>query len=118
MKFLHIILVTVSIIILSCSPSKKSSVIPANGNKDSLSTRILIADGLSYETAVVILKTTESAGVTAEYQWIREHYSNYHVVRQSLTNYKKKPYDIIQIQFSDEKKLDLYFDISHYFGHF
>ena len=91
---------------------------PANGSKDSLSTLIHIEDGLSYQTAVVIKKSNETAGVSAEYQWIKEHFSDYHVVRQSLSNYDKKPYDIIEIQFSNEKKLDLYFDISHYFGHF
>jgi hypothetical protein len=118
MKFIYIISASLTIMILSCSPSKKNSVLPANGNKDSLSTLVHMEDGLSFETAVVIHKSTETAGVSAEYQWIREHYSDYHVVQQSLNNHNKKPYDIIQIQFSNEKKLDLYFDISQFFGHF
>ena len=72
-------------------------------------------DGKSYETAIVIHKTTESAGIHAEYQWIRDHYAEYKVIMQSLSYHNKKPYDVITIQFSDERKQAIYFDISKFF---
>ena len=74
--------------------------------------------GSSYENAVIIYEYSESKGVAAEYKWIRENYPNSKVMMQSLTYYKKKPYDIIQIMTADEKSLAVYFDISNFFGKF
>jgi len=71
--------------------------------------------GSSFETALMINESTESAGVPAEYQWIREHYQGYKVVRQSLVEHKKTYFDVITIQLSDAKILDVYFNISKFF---
>ena len=75
------------------------------------------SDGKSFETAIVIQEKKETPGVHAEYQWIRDHYSNYKVSQQSLTYHNKKPYDVISIEFDDGDKKDVYFDISKFFGH-
>lgn len=77
----------------------------------------LVADGKSFETAVLIKERTESKGIHAEYVWIGEHYTNYKVVKQSLSNRGKKPYDIITIEFADGSTQKIYFDISKYYGH-
>jgi len=101
-KFILIIAVAIS----SCSTSKKVSSNSSTG------------EGLSYATAIVITEKTESTGVNAEYKWIKEHYTNYKIMGQSLNMNDKKPYDIITIKLSDGKELPLYFDISNYFGKF
>ena len=61
----------VSVIVLSCSSGKKgfNNVVIISPN-----------DGKSFETAVIINEKSESAGIHAEYQWIRDqgggHYCN------------------------------------------
>ncbi|MEO6962018.1 MAG: hypothetical protein ABIY90_08630 [Puia sp.] len=87
----------------ACAPSRNAPV-------------SVVQDGSSFETAIVINETSESAGIRAEYRWIKEHYSGYKVKRQSQPNFRKRPYDVIQIQFSDDRVVSLYFDISHYYG--
>ena len=94
---------------LSCHSSK---AVVSNESNDSI-----IADGKSYKTAVVIQEKTETPGVHAEYQWIRDHYSNYKVTSQALRVIEKKPFDVISIEFADGGKQDVYFDISKFLGH-
>jgi hypothetical protein len=107
-----------SLLLLSCSTSKKGLNNAPIGS-DSLSAQTAISnptgDGKSFETAIVINENSDSKGVSAEYQWIREHKSNYRVIHQSLVMHGKKPYDIITIQYSDDTKEDIYFDISKFF---
>ena len=73
-------------------------------------------DGLSFETAIVITEKSETKGVTAEYNWIKEQYTGYVIKGQSLQTHDKKPYDVITITFPDKRDLPLYFDISNFFG--
>ena len=93
----------IAVIVCACSPTKNTITIVPPG------------DGRSFETAVLIQETSESAGIHAEYQWIRDHYTDYKVAQQALVSHKKKPFDVITIQFSDERKQDIYFDISKFF---
>jgi hypothetical protein len=72
-------------------------------------------DGSSYEKAVVISETTESAGVSAEYTWLKEYYPGYKLIKQNLGSFKGKPYDILHIKYKGKKKT-IYFDISAFFG--
>jgi hypothetical protein len=37
---------------------------------------------------------------------------------QALSHYKNKPYDIITIKTSEGKEIDVYFDISNFYGKF
>jgi hypothetical protein len=108
-------------IALSCNPVKKTTndtVLYSNPTADSSFTMAqTVADGKSFETAIVIKEKTETPGVHAEYQWIRDHYSNYKVVQQSLATHGKKPFDIITIELADNTKQEIYFDISKFFGH-
>lgn len=75
-------------------------------------------DGLSYENAVVIKDKSETTGVAAEYTWIRNHYPGSSFGKQSLTNNKGKPYDIIDITTADGQQKSIYFDISNFYGKF
>ena len=108
-------------IFISCNPGKKAATKgPANNNSNSDSSFAIAhapADGKSFETAVVINKKTEKAGINAEYQWIREHYSNYHVVKQAIVYNNDKRFDVITIEITDGSIQDIYFDITKFFGH-
>ena len=73
--------------------------------------------GESFEKAVVIQEKTESTGVAAEYKWIGKHYPGYKMIMQSLAYNDGKPYDIIKIKYKG-KTMNIYFDISNYFGKF
>jgi hypothetical protein len=113
------ILLSLVIIITAiyCSPGKKTAGATDVGSTvatDSVARRNTDL-GSSFETAVLIKETTESAGVPAEYKWIREHYSGYKVVRQSLMEHKKTYFDVITIQLCDGKTTDVYFNISRFF---
>jgi hypothetical protein len=104
--------------VASCAVTKKSASNLGNGNNFSTAIPKPTDDGLSYATAIVITEKSEMTGPNAEYEWIRNHYSDYKVKGQSLHNQNHKPYDIITIVLSDGKELPLYFDISNFFGKF
>jgi hypothetical protein len=100
-----------------CSPGKKTTGATNVGSAlsaDSVSRRDEDL-GSSFETAVMINETTESAGVPAEYKWLRERYSGYKFMRQSLVEHNKKPFDVLTIQFADGRTQDVYFNISKFF---
>jgi hypothetical protein len=108
-------------ITFSCTTGKKtatngSSNVDPKTSQDTVMVKP-VADGKSFETAVVIKERTESKGIHAEYVWIGEHYTGYKIVQQSLSNHNKKPYDIIAIEFGDGSTQKIYFDISKYYGH-
>jgi hypothetical protein len=118
MKLKSLLLLVMIIPIASCSLTRKSSSKLENRSNYPTSIPKPTDNGLSYATAIVITEKSESTGPKAEYEWIRNNYSNYKVKGQSLNNWEHKPYDIITIVLSDGKELPLYFDISNYFGKF
>ncbi|WP_421920038.1 hypothetical protein [Marinifilum sp.] len=67
-------------------------------------------DGLTAKTAVVV------KSVSHEYQWIRKNYPGSKAQGQMLVHEKRKPYDIITIKTASGKTMDIYFDISSFFG--
>jgi opacity protein-like surface antigen len=106
----------------SCSSSKKATK-PTTDNTATTTTPPPVAtttktesDGFSFEKAIVINETTETKGIDAEYAWIKNHYSGYSINGQALKMNSSKPYDIINITTAEGKKLDLYFDISNFYG--
>ena len=108
--------VLISVVAISCSSTKKSKSILGRVPLFEASIPKPSDDGLSFETAIVITEKSETKGVDAEYNWIREQYTGYVVKGQSLKNHDKKPYDVITITFPDGRDLPLYFDISNFFG--
>jgi hypothetical protein len=100
-----------SILFTSCASHKKIV-------QGSASTATVTADGSSFEKAIYITESHETPGIHAEYAWIREKYPNYKLKGQSLSTYKNKPYDIIHITTADGKDMDIYFDISNFYGKF
>ncbi len=101
-----------------CVSGKKGSTNSSTGTGFTASTPRSTDDGLSFPTAIVITEKTSTKGIPAEYKWIKEHYSDYQVERQSLRFQNNKPYDVITIAFPDGRKLDLHFDISNFYGRF
>jgi hypothetical protein len=115
MKQLISIFIFISIgFMFSCSTHK---AMIDNSNKTNIRD-VTVWEGSSYETAVIIEKTSETEGVEAEYQWIRDHFPGSQVLSQSLNFYKEKPYDILQITTNQGEAVSIYFDISKYFGKF
>ncbi len=74
-------------------------------------------DGLSLKTAVVILHAKgEDDGVRSEYNWIARHHPNWKVRGQVLLQGKQGIFDKIICVSPDGKTVDVYFDISGFFG--
>lgn len=75
-------------------------------------------DGSSVEEAVIILGATgESDGVPAEYQWIDKTYPGAEVEGQALLDDNGRVYDLLTLTI-EGKPVEVYFDITEYFGKF
>jgi predicted Zn-dependent protease len=97
----------------ACSGTKKTIIVKPVTVSSQISN-----DGSSYEKAIFIKETSEKTGVTAEYSWLRDKYPGYKSNGQALQYHDKRPYDIIHIITSDGKPMDVYFDISGFYGKF
>ena len=96
-----------------CSVSfAKGSLRDTSHRRDS----IIIRDGSSFDKAIIIADTTESAGISAEYRWLDYHYPGCKTGSQSLSYHNKKPFDILYIKTKNKESKEVYFDISNYFG--
>jgi hypothetical protein len=89
-------------LMISCSTTKKVGEQP-------------VADGTSYEKAIIINERNEQAGVHAEYTWLKAHYPGYKLKSQELSFNKKKPYDILHILTDYGQEVVVYFNISKFF---
>jgi hypothetical protein len=76
-------------------------------------------DGSSMEKAIIIKGAKGSeAGIGAEYAWLAKKYPGYKTREQALLGDKKKKYDMISITTGECKQVEVYFDISEFFGKF
>lgn len=67
--------------------------------------------GLTMETAIKV------DNVKQEYAYLKANYPNHEFISQSLTNNGKgKSYDVLSIKTKEGKTIDIYFDISSFFG--
>ena len=74
-------------------------------------------DGSSREDAVIIKAPDNSAGVKAEYAWIRKNHPTWRVLQQSLVNGEDgKIYDQLDYSVPDGEDGAIYFDITDFFG--
>jgi len=103
-KFLQTILI---ISILTSCASKKN-IVSSN----------IVADGSSFEKAIIINETGERDGIHDEYAWIRTNYPGSKNNKQVLAYNDKKPYDILYFITPDGKEMVVYFDISKFYGKF
>lgn len=99
----------------ACGSSKK--VVKADA-KPATQTATAVADGSSFEKAIVIKANKDMAGVAEEYAWIRANYPGAKTKGQSLVNKENKAYDILKIVTADGTEKSIYFDITNSFGKF
>ena len=64
---------------------------------------------------IVINATSSFAGILQEYAELDNRFGNYTFIKQSLLLNKGQAIDLIQIE-SDGKLIEIYFDISSWFG--
>jgi hypothetical protein len=74
-------------------------------------------DGSRCEQRVVVQGVTgELEGVSAEYDWLARKYPGYKRKYQSLTKCDGKPADKLTVETTSGDSVDVYFDISDFFG--
>ncbi len=91
------------VLLLACAQPKPVSVDPAQ-------------NGADCAHAVVIAAATETEGIKAEYQWLKDHHPGAVVLGQSLSSCGDRTVDRLAIREKDGKEGDIYFDITSYFG--
>jgi len=114
MKTLTLIIV-VCLGMLSVAKAQKTDTLKSTTDTTTLKA---VADGSSYDHAIVIMEKNEATGTAAEYIWLRKNFPGYKVNGQSLMYHDKKPYDLLRITLADGTRRDFYFDISNFFGKF
>ncbi|MBS1532330.1 MAG: hypothetical protein JSU01_18655 [Bacteroidetes bacterium] len=105
------VLVALSLFAASCASHK--NVITTETSAQSAD-----RDGSSLDKAIIINETHEQPGVDAEYAWLRQKYPGYRSQGQALLFKDDKPFDLIHVLTADGKKIDVYFDISKFYGNF
>lgn len=107
-------IILIGLMVISISSCRTYGNIPVKGQAGSENS--LNQKGSSFQEAVIIQKFNETEGVSEEYRWIAIHHPGYATVRQALTYHMKKPYDIITIRNDKGEEMQIYFDISNFFG--
>lgn len=62
------------------------------------------------------MKKNETAGIDAEYKWIRDRYPGSRNLQQVLQMVNGKHYDALTIETADGETKTVYFDITHFYG--
>ncbi|MCP4897262.1 MAG: hypothetical protein GY906_09860 [bacterium] len=74
-------------------------------------------NGTSLEQAVVVLNAESTKeGVAAENLWIKWKYKGSKKVEQQLSSVEDRHYDVVTIEVSSGARVDLWFDITEFFG--
>lgn len=73
-------------------------------------------DGTSCATAVVVLGGDAFSGIAAEYAWLDRRYPGYKKILQRLTTCNDRAADLIRIRTSEGHEVDVFFDISDFYG--
>ncbi|MEO0165140.1 MAG: hypothetical protein ABIL39_03275 [candidate division WOR-3 bacterium] len=79
--------------------------------------------GESFEEAIVILDASNHLeGVNAEYQYLAKRFGaqgrDWRLLTQSLIPHGRRQYDKIEIEFADQTKKAIFFDITSFFDKF
>jgi hypothetical protein len=76
-------------------------------------------DGSSVEKAIVIKGAKNSeVGIKSEYAWLAKNHPGYKMRQQSLKAKDGKRYDVLEITTKEGKDVEVYFDITEFFGKF
>jgi len=68
-------------------------------------------DGTSPQKAIIV------DGISAEYQWVRDHFDGYTNETHKFEQIDGKPYDVLIVCSPSGDKRTIYFDISRFYGH-
>ena len=91
------------VLFLACAQPRPTPVDPAQS-------------GVDCAHAVTVAATTETEGIKAEYQWLKDHHPGSVVLGQSLMSCGDRAVDRLAIREKDGKETDVYFDIGGFFG--
>jgi len=77
--------------------------------------------GESFDDAIVISGAENtSQGIAVEYQYIKDKYGEINTdwkrIRQRFKKHGDKAYDILTIKDKQENEIEIYFDITEFFG--
>jgi hypothetical protein len=73
-------------------------------------------DGTSCAQAILVHAHSEMAGGRAEYDWIGVRYPGYQREMQALIRCNDRPADKLRIRTADGQEVEIFFDISEFFG--
>lgn len=116
-KIIYLLIIT--LFLTSCGV-KKNTISTNNINKISVKNATFSGgDGSSYEKAIIIEAKNSTNGIAAEYKYLNQKYGrrgvDWQMIQQSLSYNKKKPFDVLKIKYK-EKEINIYFEISSFFG--
>ena len=109
-----VILLLSGLFFTACSSSKSIS----NLSSTKATVQTSGNEGTSFENAVVIHEKTETKGIAAEYAWLDAHFPGYKMKSQALKMNKKRVYDVLSFTTKQGKDMEIYFDITEFFGKF
>jgi len=125
MKIFHLTLAIAGILLLSACARQPETMATTRGSRDiapvagqqNPGIQYGGGDGLSMATAVVILHAKgEDDGVRAEYNWIAIHHPDWKTRGQALLQGKTGIYDQIICVKPNGKTVNVFFEISGFFG--
>ncbi|WP_439130824.1 hypothetical protein [Polaribacter sp.] len=76
-------------------------------------------DGSSFKNSVIVNAKNSREGIAAEYKYLAKKYGrrgvDWQMIKQTLSYNDKKPFDVLSINYNS-KKMEVYFEISSFFG--
>ena len=74
------------------------------------------SDGSSFEKAIIILDCNDIEGVKQEYIELKKRFGNYKFISQTLMEHKDKLYDKLKVKLDSTEEIDVFFDITDFYG--
>lgn len=75
-------------------------------------------DGSSFDNAIVISDCSNQEGVQQEYKEVRKRFGECRLIRQVLLENEGKMYDKLELELKNGENIDVYFNITDFFGKF
>lgn len=118
-KIIYLLFIT---LFLSSCGVKKNTVSTNNTNKISVENVTFSGgNGSSFEKAIIVKAKNSTDGIGAEYKYLDQKYGrrgvDWQLIQQSLSHKNNKPFDVLKIKYKG-KVVNVYFEISSFFGKF
>ncbi len=98
----------------ACHTSKQATF--GNSKSTAFKPNTADRDGTSFAKAIIVEEKTEMAGINAEYAWIAKTYPGSKTHEQALLSHDGIPFDMIKVTKATGEEIQVYFDISNYYG--